>query len=59
VFGAPGVGWFSGTVGLITLIVVGLAMTAVMQSSTAGIAVTISAFYPSAVSLEQGAALAL
>jgi len=39
------------------LIVVGLAMTAVMQSSTAAIAVTISAFYAGAVSLEQGAAL--
>ncbi len=32
-------------------------MTAVMQSSTAAIAVTISAFFAGAVSLEQGAAL--
>jgi len=40
-----------------TLIAVGLAMTAVMQSSTAAIAVTISAYYAGAVSLEQGAAL--
>jgi phosphate:Na+ symporter len=40
-----------------TLIGVGLAMTAVMQSSTAAIAVTISAFYSGAVGLEQGAAL--
>ncbi|EIM25408.1 Na/Pi cotransporter family protein [Microvirga lotononidis] len=55
--GAPGVGWGAGMVGLVTLIVVGLAMTAVMQSSTAAIAVTISAFYAGAVSLEQGAAL--
>ena len=39
------------------LVVVGLAMTAVMQSSTASIAVTISAFYAGAVGLEQGAAL--
>ena len=39
------------------LIGVGLAMTAVMQSSTASIAVTISAFFAGAVSLEQGAAL--
>ncbi|RUM96657.1 Na/Pi cotransporter family protein [Pseudaminobacter arsenicus] len=46
-----------GTPGLMTLIVVGLAMTAVMQSSTAAIAVTISAFYAGAVGLEQGAAL--
>lgn len=57
VLGAPGIGWISGLVGLMTLIAVGLAMTAVMQSSTAAIAVTISAFYAGAVSLEQGAAL--
>lgn len=57
VLGAPGVGWAAGSVGLLTLIVVGLAMTAVMQSSTAAIAVTISAFYAGAVNLEQGAAL--
>ncbi|MBS0270088.1 MAG: Na/Pi cotransporter family protein [Proteobacteria bacterium] len=57
VLGAPGVGWISGFVGLTTLIVIGLVMTAVMQSSTAAIAVTISAFYAGAVSLEQGAAL--
>ncbi|BCH28635.1 hypothetical protein MesoLjLc_05650 [Mesorhizobium sp. L-8-10] len=57
VLGAPGVGWIAGSVGLMTLVVVGLAMTAVMQSSTAAIAVTISAFYAGAVSLEQGAAL--
>ncbi|CAN7748138.1 Na/Pi cotransporter family protein [Rhizobium sp. LjRoot258] len=57
VLGVAGVGWVEGSVGLMTLIVVGLAMTAVMQSSTAAIAVTISAFYAGAVSLEQGAAL--
>src|SRR5262245_23283684 len=57
VLGAAGVGWSAGSVGLVTLIVVGLAMTAVMQSSTAAIAVTISAFFAGAVSLEQGAAL--
>src|SRR5215467_1217327 len=57
VLGAPGVGWIAGSVGLMILIVVGLAMTAVMQSSTAAIGVTISAFYAGAVSLEQGAAL--
>ena len=55
--GAPGVGWVEGSIGLLTLVVVGLAMTAVMQSSTASIAVTISAFYAGAVGLEQGAAL--
>ncbi|MDL2399797.1 Na/Pi cotransporter family protein [Rhizobium mayense] len=57
VLGAPGVGWGTGFVGLMALIVIGLAMTAVMQSSTAAIAVTISAFYAGAVGLEQGAAL--
>ncbi|MBB5576879.1 MULTISPECIES: Na/Pi cotransporter family protein [Rhizobium] len=57
VLGAPGVGWGAGFVGLMALIVIGLAMTAVMQSSTAAIAVTIAAFYAGAVSLEQGAAL--
>jgi phosphate:Na+ symporter len=57
VLGAPGIGWTAGAVGLMILIVVGLAMTAVMQSSTAAIAVTISAYFAGAVSLEQGAAL--
>ena len=57
VLGSPDVGWLQGSIGLMTLIVVGLAMTAVMQSSTAAIAVTISAFYAGAVNLEQGAAL--
>jgi phosphate:Na+ symporter len=57
VLGTPGVGWGEGAVGLLSLIFVGLAMTAVMQSSTAAIAVTISAYYAGAVGLEQGAAL--
>lgn len=57
VLGTPGVDWIAGSVGLMTLTIVGLAMTAVMQSSTAAIAVTISAFYAGAVDLEQGAAL--
>ncbi len=57
VIGAPGVGWGAGLTGLITLILAGLAMTAVMQSSTAAIAVTISAFYAGAIGLEQGSAL--
>lgn len=59
VLGAPGAEWGRGSLGLATLIVVGLLMTAVMQSSTAAIAVTISAYYAGAVSLEQGAALIL
>lgn len=57
VLGMAGVGWGEGLVGLVSLIAVGLAMTAVMQSSTAAIAVTISAFVAGAVGLEQGAAL--
>ncbi|MBZ9791024.1 Na/Pi symporter [Rhizobium sp. 3T7] len=57
VLGTPGIGWMEGSLGLMSLIVVGLAMTAVMQSSTASIAVTISAFYAGAVGLEQGTAL--
>ncbi len=57
VIGMPGVGMAAGWGNLMILIAVGLAMTAVMQSSTASIAVTISAFYAGAVSLEQGAAL--
>lgn len=57
VLGMPGVDRIAGWTGLFALIVAGLAMTAVMQSSTAAIAVTISAFYAGAVSLEQGAAL--
>lgn len=57
VLGTPGVAWMSGTIGLLSLIFAGLAMTAVMQSSTAAIAVTISAYYAGAVDLEQGAAL--
>ena len=57
VLGAPGVGWLHGLVGLLSLIVAGLIMTAVMQSSTAAIAVTLSAFFGGAIGLEQGFAL--
>src|SRR5271165_2757107 len=57
VLGAPGVGWISGSLGLLALVVVGLVMTAVMQSSTASIAVTLSASYAGAIGLDQGCAL--
>lgn len=57
VLGMPGVDWVTGAAGLAALIGIGLAMTAVMQSSTAAIAVTISAFYAGAIGLEQGFAL--
>jgi phosphate:Na+ symporter len=57
VLGTPGVGWISGWIGLLTLVVAGLAMTAVMQSSTAAIAVTLAAFGAGAIGLDQGCAL--
>jgi phosphate:Na+ symporter len=56
VFGA-GVGWWSSLVGVLTLIVAGLVMTTVMQSSTAAIAVTLSAHHAGAVGLDQACAL--
>jgi phosphate:Na+ symporter len=57
VLGAPGVSWISGSFGLMVLVVAGLVMTAVMQSSTASIAVTLSAYYAGAIGLDQGCAL--
>jgi phosphate:Na+ symporter len=57
VFAAPGGGWWSGLLGVLALALVGLAMTAVMQSSTAAIAVTMSAHYAGAVGLDQACAL--
>jgi len=56
VFG-PGVSWWSSLFGVLILVVVGLAMTAVMQSSTASIAVTLSAYFAGAVGLDQACAL--
>jgi phosphate:Na+ symporter len=56
VFG-PGVSWWSSLFGALALIVVGLAMTAVMQSSTAAIAVTLSAHFSGAVGLDQACPL--
>ncbi len=52
-----GAGWWSGMLGVLILVVVGLVMTALMQSSTAAIAVTLSAFYAGAVGLDQACAL--
>jgi phosphate:Na+ symporter len=56
VFG-PGVSWGSSLFGVAALIVAGVAMTAVMQSSTAAIAVTLSAQYAGALGLDQACAL--
>jgi len=57
VLAAPGAGWWSSLLGVLALVVVGLVMTAVMQSSTAAIAVTLSAHYAGALGLDQGCAL--
>src|SRR6478609_5994593 len=48
-----GAGWWSSTWGVLFLVGLGLAMTAVMQSSTAAIAVTLSAHFAGAVGLDQ------
>jgi phosphate:Na+ symporter len=53
----PDVSWWPSLFGVLTLIVAGLAMTAVMQSSTAAIAVTLSAHFAGAVGLDQACAL--
>jgi phosphate:Na+ symporter len=52
-----GTSWWSGLYGVLALVVAGLVMTAVMQSSTAAIAVTLSAHYAGAVGLDQACAL--
>jgi phosphate:Na+ symporter len=57
VLAGPDTGWWWGMLGALVLVVVGLVMTAVMQSSTAAIAVTLSAYYAGAVGLDQGCAL--
>src|SRR5215813_3475919 len=49
--------WWRGMLGALVLVAVGLVMTAVMQSSTAAIAVTLSAYHAGAVGLDQGCAL--
>src|SRR5215472_429574 len=56
VFG-PGVSWASSLFGVLGLIAVGVAMTAVMQSSTAAIAVALSAQFAGALGLDQACAL--
>jgi len=57
VLASPDVGWWWGMLGVLKLVVVGLVMTALMQSSTAAIAVTLSAYYADAVGLDQSCAL--
>jgi len=53
----PGVSWGASFFGVLGLIVVGVAMTAVMQSSTAAIAVALSAQFAGALGLDQACAL--
>jgi phosphate:Na+ symporter len=56
IFG-PDVAWWSSVVGVLALVLFGLVMTAVMQSSTAATAITLSAYFAGAVGLDQGCAL--
>lgn len=49
--------WWSGLFGTLVLVVVGLVMTALMQSSTAAVAVTLSAYFADAIGLDQACAL--
>jgi len=57
VLAGPDAGWWWGMLGVLMLVVVGLVMTALMQSSTAAIAVTLSAYFAGAVGLDQACAL--
>jgi phosphate:Na+ symporter len=57
VLGEPGAAWWLGLFGVLALVAVGLVMTTLMQSSTAAIAVTLSAHYAGAVGLDQACAL--
>jgi phosphate:Na+ symporter len=59
VLGEPGVPWWSGALGVLALVATGIAMTTVMQSSTAAITVTISALFAGAVGLDQALALVI
>ena len=59
VLAGPDAGWWWGMLGVLVLTVVGLVMTALMQSSTAAIAVTLSAHYAGAVGLDGKNAYAL
>jgi phosphate:Na+ symporter len=56
---AAGIVDFAGLARVILLVAVGAIMTTVMQSSTASIAVTLSAVYAGAVGLDQGLALVI
>jgi phosphate:Na+ symporter len=57
VLAGPGAGWGVALFGVLAIVVVGLVMTALMQSSTAAIALTLSAHYAGAIGLDQACAL--
>lgn len=57
VLGGPEARWWSAPYGVLVLVVIGLVMTALMQSSTAAVAVTLSAQYAGAIGLDQACAL--
>jgi phosphate:Na+ symporter len=57
VLAGPDTAWWRAMFGMLVLVVIGLVMTAIMQSSTAAIAVTLSAYFADAIGLDQGCAL--
>src|SRR5499425_3307728 len=57
VLAGPDAGWWSGMLGVLALVLVGLVMTALMQSSTAAVAVTLSGYFAGAIGLDQSCAL--
>src|SRR6516162_2991452 len=57
VLAGPDAGWWSGMLGVLALVLVGLVMTALMQSSTAAVAVTLSGYFAGAIGLDQTCAL--
>ncbi|MGP1345794.1 MAG: Na/Pi cotransporter family protein [Phycisphaerales bacterium] len=59
VIGGEGVGMVDGIVGLVALVLAGAVMTTAMQSSSAAIAITLSAMQAGAIGIEQGLALVI
>jgi len=57
VLAGPEIRWWASLYGVLVLVVTGLVMTALMQSSTAAVAVTLSAHYAGAIGLDQACAL--
>jgi len=57
VLAGPDAGWWWGMLGVLALVLVGLVMTALMQSSTAAVAVTLSGYFAGAIGLDQSCAL--